>query len=143
MDEEIFPVCSPGFPDIGRLTEPADLTRTTLIHDLSVDPAIGFVTWDMWLRAAGVPESQPQRGMRIDNSAAVLQAAIEGRGVALARSILARDDLAAGRLRRLFPEVQVPSKLAYYVVYRAEYASLAKLQAFRNWLIEEATPLRS
>ncbi|WP_018240727.1 transcriptional regulator GcvA [Ensifer sp. BR816] len=143
MDEDVFPVCSPSFGDIGNLTEPADLTRTTLIHDLSVDPAIGFVTWDMWLRAADVPESQPQRGMRIDNSAAVLQAAIEGRGVALARSILARDDLAAGRLQRLFPGVKVASKLAYYVVYRSEYASLPKLQAFRSWLIEEAATIRS
>ncbi|WFU11865.1 transcriptional regulator GcvA (plasmid) [Rhizobium sp. CB3090] len=143
MDEEVFPVCSPGFPDIANLTQPADFTRTTLIHDLSVDPAIGFVTWEMWLSAAGVPGGQPQRGMRIDNSAAVLQAAIEGRGVALARSILARDDLAAGRLLRLFPAVQVPSKLAYFVVYRAEYASLPKLRTFRDWLIDEAKTLRS
>lgn len=44
MDEEIFPVCSPGFCDKLNLTAPSDLTRTTLIHDLSVDPAIGFVT---------------------------------------------------------------------------------------------------
>ncbi|CDX57687.1 DNA-binding transcriptional dual regulator [Mesorhizobium plurifarium] len=138
MDEEVFPVCSPSFPDIGNLIEPADLNRTTLIHDLSVDPAIGFVTWDMWLSAAGVTDSQPKRGMRIDNSAAVLQAAIEKRGVALARSILARDDMAAERLQRLFTAVKVPSKLAYYLVYRSEYASLPKLQAFRNWLTEEA-----
>ena len=138
MDEEIFPVCSPGFPDMGNLAEPADLTRTTLIHDLSVDPAIGFVTWDMWLQAAGVPKSQPHRGMRIDNSAAVLQAAIERQGVALARSILAHDDLTAGRLQRLFPAFTMPSKLAYYVVYRSEYASLPKLQAFRSWIVEEA-----
>ncbi|MDK1493031.1 transcriptional regulator GcvA [Sinorhizobium sp. 7-81] len=143
MDEEVFPVCSPQFSNLGDLSEPADLARTTLIHDLSVDPAIGFITWEMWLRAAGVPETQPQRGMRIDNSAAVLQAAVEGRGVALARSILARDDLAAGRLLRLFPAVRVPSKLAYYVVYRAEYASLPKLRTFRDWLIDEATPSRS
>ncbi|CDX33292.1 DNA-binding transcriptional dual regulator [Mesorhizobium sp. SOD10] len=138
MEEEVFPVCSPSFPDMGNLAEPADLARTTLVHDLSVDPAIGFITWDIWLRGAGVPESQPTRGMRIDNSAAVLQAAIEGQGVALARSILARDDLAAGRLQRLFPAIKVPSTLAYYVVYRAEYASLPKLQAFRSWLVEEA-----
>ncbi|MCZ4088620.1 transcriptional regulator GcvA [Sinorhizobium psoraleae] len=138
MEEEIFPVCSPSFTDASRIAEPADLARSTLIHDLSVDPAIGFITWDMWLRSAGVHEGQAQRGMRIDNSAAVLQAAIEGRGVALARSILARDDLAAGRLRRLFPEVQVSSKLAYYVVYRAEYSSLPKLRTFRDWLMEEA-----
>jgi len=142
MDEEVFPVCSPSFSENGRLDVPADLTRQTLIHDLSVDPAIGFVTWDLWLRAAGVFDTQPHRGMRIDNSAAVLQAAIEGRGVALARSILAHDDLVAGRLQRLFPEVAVPSKLAYYVVYRAQYASLPKLQAFRDWLLEEAGAAR-
>ncbi|MBB4237929.1 transcriptional regulator GcvA [Rhizobium esperanzae] len=141
MEEEIFPVCSPSFPDLSNFAEPADLTQTTLIHDLSVDPAIGFVTWDTWLRAAGVGEAQAQRGMRIDNSGAVLQAAIEGRGVALARSILARDDLTAGRLQRLFPEVHVPSKLAYYVVYRQEYSSLPKLRMFRDWLVEEAAVL--
>lgn len=138
MEEEIFPVCSPSFSDVNGFAKPDDLTRTTLLHDLSVDPAIGFVTWDIWLRTAGVPDGQAQRGMRIDNSGAVLQAAIEGRGVALARSILARDDLAAGRLQRLFPEVHVPSKLAYYVVYRQEYSSLPKLKMFRDWLVEEA-----
>ncbi|MBB4276435.1 DNA-binding transcriptional LysR family regulator [Rhizobium mongolense] len=37
----------------------------------------------------------------------------------------------------------MPSILAYYVVYRAEYASLPKLQAFRNWLIEEAAAVQS
>jgi len=138
MEEEIFPVCSPSFADASSFIEPSDLARTTLIHDLSVDPAIGFITWDMWLRSAGAREGQAQRGIRIDNSAAVLQAAIEGHGMALARSILARDDLAAGRLQRLFPEVRVSSKLAYYVVYRAEYSSLPKLRTFRDWLMEEA-----
>ncbi|AGB73449.1 MULTISPECIES: transcriptional regulator GcvA [Rhizobium] len=142
MDEEVFPVCSPRFSEIGSLNVPADLTRQTLIHDLSVDPALGFVTWDRWLRAGGVSDSQPQRGMSINNSAAVLQAAIEGRGVALARSILAHDDLTAGRLKRLFPDVTVPSTLAYYIVYRSQYASLPKLQAFRNWLLEEAGTAR-
>jgi LysR family glycine cleavage system transcriptional activator len=69
----------------------------------------------------------------------VLQAAIDGQGVALARSIMARDDLAAGRLVRLFREVELPSVLAYYVVYRPECASLPKLVAFRDWLVEEAS----
>jgi len=36
---------------------------------------------------------------------------------ALARSIMAHDDLAAGRLVRLFPEISLASPLAYYVVY--------------------------
>ena len=138
MDEEIFPVCSPALRDRLELGTPADLTRHTLIHDLSVDPSIGFMTWEMWLRKAGVTEPMTHRGMRINNSAAVLQAAIEGQGVALARSIMARDDMAAGRLLRLFPDISVPSALAYYVVYRSERSSLRRSEAFRRWLFEEA-----
>jgi len=76
--------------------------------------------------------------MKINNSAAVLQAAAEGHGVALARSVMARDDLASGRLVRLFPEISVASELAYYVVYRPECASLPRLTTFRDWLLVEA-----
>lgn len=78
------------------------------------------------------------RGMQINNSAAVLQAVIDGHGVALARSVMARDDLAAGRLIRLFPNVKVTPALAYYIVYRAERSILPRLVAFREWLISEA-----
>jgi LysR family transcriptional regulator, glycine cleavage system transcriptional activator len=69
----------------------------------------------------------------------VLQAAIDGHGVALARSIMARDDVAAGRLVRLFADVKFASLLAYYVVYRPECATLPKLVAFRDWLVGEAS----
>jgi LysR family glycine cleavage system transcriptional activator len=68
----------------------------------------------------------------------VLQAAIDGHGVALARSIMASDDLAAGRLVRLFPEIELRSSLAYHVVYDPEHATLSKLRAFRDWLVREA-----
>lgn len=72
------------------------------------------------------------------NSAAVLQAAIDGHGIALARSVMAADDFATGRLVRLFPAISCKSPLDYYVVYRAECSSLPKLSAFRDWLFEEA-----
>jgi LysR family glycine cleavage system transcriptional activator len=138
LDEEIYPVCSPALLAGGALRTPSDLATQTLIHDLSVDAHVGFATWEMWLERAGAREVPTARGLRINNSAAVLQAAVEGHGVALARSIMVRDDLAAERLVRLFPEVELASELAYYVVYRGECASLPKLAAFRDWLFEEA-----
>ncbi|ELW9531020.1 transcriptional regulator GcvA [Burkholderia cenocepacia] len=140
MDEDVYPVCSPGLLR-GRpcLQKPADLARETLIHDLSMDSRTGFPAWDTWLRKAGVADAATGRGMQINNSAAVLQAAIEGHGVALARSVMARDDLATGRLVRLFPEITYASPLAYYIVYRDECSGLAKLVAFRDWLLREAT----
>lgn len=139
MDEEVYPVCSPAFLGArARLRTPEDLAVETLIHDLSMDGHTRFPTWDSWLQHAQVRDVSTTRGLRINNSAAVLQAAIEGHGVALARGVMARDDVAAGRLVRLFPEIQFTSPLAYYVVYRAECASLPRLVAFKEWIVAEA-----
>lgn len=138
MDEEVYPVCSPAFLKQHHLRKPTDLAGQTLLHDHSVDSHVGFVTWDVWLEHAGVSGVVTKRGMRINNSAAVLQAAIDGHGVALGRSVMARHDITAGRLVRLFPKIACPSELAYFVVYRPECSSLTRLQAFRDWLMREA-----
>ncbi|MGC7404729.1 transcriptional regulator GcvA [Pandoraea pneumonica] len=139
MDEEVFPVCAPSWlREHPALQHPADLRGMPLIHDLSVDKDAGFVTWPSWLARAGVSGVPARSGLKINNSAAVLQAAIDGHGIALARSVLVRDDLAAQRLVRLFPDVDCSSPLAYYVVYRAECATLPRLAAFREWLIQAA-----
>lgn len=137
MGEEVYPVCSPSLlTEASRLRNPESLIKQTLIHDLSMDSHTGFPTWEAWLNKAGLTGAGTSRGMKINNSAAVLQAAIDGQGIALARSVMARDDLAAGRLARLFPEIRFESALAYYVVYRKECANLPRLKAFRDWLFE-------
>ena len=94
-----------------------------LIHDLSVYTHVGSLHGGAWL----------------NNSAAVLQAAIEGHGIALARSVMAHDDVSSGRLIHLFPEIILASELAYYVVYRNECVAFPKVASFRNWLMQEAT----
>ena len=138
MDEEVYPVCAPALPWSATLQAPGDLRGQVLIHDQSVDTSTGFASWQAWLRHAGVQGVPTDRGLRINNSAAVLQAAIDGQGVALARSVMAHDDLAAGRLVRLFPQVRLESALAYYVVYRPECIAQPKVAAFRDWLLREA-----
>lgn len=138
MDEDVFPVCSPRLlQGKGRLQKPQDLMEQTLIHDHSMDSFTGFPSWDAWLRHAGAAAHKKMRGLKINNSAAVLQAAAEGQGVALARSVMAAEDVASGRLVRLFPSISFQSPLAYYAVYRAECASLPRLAAFRRWLFEQ------
>ena len=139
MDEEVYPVCSPDMlRGTDRLTNPAELEHETLIHDLSMDGHAGFPTWAAWLQKAGVAAASGARGMKINNSAAVLQAAIGGHGIALARSVMARDDLASGKLVRLFSGIRFCSPLAYYVVYHADHAGLPRIRAFRDWLMLEA-----
>lgn len=139
MDEEIYPVCSPQLlHDPHRLQLPADLLSETLIHDLSMDSHSGFPTWSSWLTQAGVRVESTIRGMKINNSAAVLQTAIEGHGIALARSVMARGDLASGRLVRLFKDIHFESPLAYYIVCRDGCSSSPRQTVFRDWLIKEA-----
>ena len=138
MDEEVYPVCAPALLATATLQAPGDLRGQVLIHDQSVDTSTGFASWQAWLRHAGVQGVPTDRGLRINNSAAVLQAAVDGQGVALARSVMAHDDLAVGRLVRLFPQVRLESTLAYYVVYRPECIAQPKVAAFRDWLLREA-----
>ncbi|QNX03714.1 hypothetical protein IC798_18875 (plasmid) [Acinetobacter seifertii] len=98
-----------------------------------------FPTWNKWLESAGLANLGVRSGLQINNSAAVLQAALEGQGIALARSVMAYDDIKSGRLVRLFERVQYKSPLAYYVVYRPEGLKLPKILAFNEWLMEEVT----
>jgi LysR family glycine cleavage system transcriptional activator len=73
----------------------------------------------------------------LNDSAAVLQAAIAGNGVALGRTRLVAAHLRDGRLVRPFGEAQ-PFAYAYYVVHRPQRASDPGIVAFREWLLEEA-----
>lgn len=145
FDEDIYPVCSPVFRRAhGGLRSASSLKSGMLIHDLSMENSSGFPTWAAWFEEKGVSGIDATRGLRINNSAAVLQAAIDGHGVALGRSVMAHDDLAAGRLVRLFGNAPYPTRLAYYVVYRVESAGSPRLMAFRDWLgAESLKPQRS
>ena len=139
LAEEVFPVCSPGLlKGPPPLRGPDDLRHKTLIHDATIGFDADFPSWPRWLAAAGVRGVDAGRGLRINASAAVTQAAIAGQGVALGRSVVVADDLAAGRLVRLFPDVRCSVGWAYWVVHTPEGARLAKVAAFRDWLVAEA-----
>lgn len=89
----------------------------------------------MWLLAAGVEGVDPERGPSFADSAMVVQAAVEGLGLALARSALAAADLAAGRLVRPF-DVSLPAEFAYYIVCPPAHLERPAIKAFRDWLVE-------
>ncbi len=132
MTEELFPVCAPGLLDAGPpLKTPADLKNHTLLHDdMRVD-------WRMWLMAVGETEVDAERGPGYQHSNLVIQAAEQGDGVALARSVLVERALAAGRLIRPF-DFALQTNYAYYVVCPHANLDRPKARAFREWLLREA-----
>jgi len=130
LEEEIFPVCSPRLLQGARpLRVPADLAQHVLLHDDSEED------WRRWLVAAGVAGVDATRGPVIDDSSMVLQAAVDGQGVALTRSALAALDLAAGRLVRPF-DVSLRSRFAYWLVAPERAFERPKVKAFVDWVLE-------
>ncbi len=136
MDDVVFPVCSPTLLEGAKpLGKPEDLRHHTLLHDPTTDDT--SKDWVTWLKAAGVTGVDASRGPGFTDSSMVLQAAIEGQGVALGRSALAGNDLEAGRLVQPFGPA-IPSDYRYYVVLPPGAAARPKVQVFKDWLLAEA-----
>ncbi len=132
MTEDIFPVCSPALLSGEHpLRAPGDLEHQVLLHD------DGHGDWRTWLLAAGIDRVDPTRGPIFTDSSMLIQAAMAGQGVALARGVLAADELAAGRLVRPFT-LSLPTEYAYYLVCPQSTAEQPKIAAFRDWLLDEA-----
>ena len=132
MIEEVFPVCAPSLLASGPpLRQPADLKNFTLLHDdMRID-------WRMWLMAAGETTIDWNKGPGYQHSNLVIQAAEQGDGVALARSVLVEGAIAAGRLVKAL-DFALPVEYAYYIVCPHANLNRPKVKAFRAWLIEEA-----
>ena len=94
-------------------------------------------TGSKWLDAAGVSNVDLSRGPVLNQASMALDAAVDGQGVALARSALAAWDLIGGRLVRPFA-LALPVPYAYWIVCPKATAKLPKIATFRDWLLAEA-----
>jgi LysR family glycine cleavage system transcriptional activator len=138
MNEHIYPVCSPRLM-AGKhpLRTIDDLRHHTLIHDGTLPHGSAFPSWAIWLEAAGAPGVDSTRGLHVNASMLAIQAAVDGQGVALGRSVLVEDDVATGRLVRPFAAT-LPLRYAYYVVHPKTLAKDSRVPLFRRWLLAEA-----
>ncbi|MCP3471000.1 transcriptional regulator GcvA [Bradyrhizobium sp. CCGUVB1N3] len=130
--ERLFAVCSPKLL-LGRrgLSKPTGILKYPLIHlDSRAD-------WTHWLREAGIDESAVTHGPLLNRASMVIDAAIDGQGIALARTTLAAWDLINGRLIRPFPN-SLPLSKTYWIVCPKATSNVPKIVTFRNWLLAEA-----
>lgn len=137
FEELVFPVCSPFLLSHEPLRAPLSvLKKLPLIHDTTAHLESDLPTWRSWMAQNGVTGIDCSRGLFL-NSMLAVQAAVDGRGVLLGRSVIVADDLAAGRLVRPF-DIAIKVPQAYYIVMRADCESAPKVAAFRRWLTHEA-----
>ncbi|MDU8910306.1 LysR substrate-binding domain-containing protein [Aestuariicoccus sp. MJ-SS9] len=133
--EVICPVASPRVLEAAGLRMPSDLLSARLIH--LEEPVRERPGWRDWFAAFGINGQAPEAGLRLNDYALVLQAAIAGEGIAFGwRHVtepLIRQGLLAARR-----DWSWETRLGFYLVWsRARPLGEAAAQV-RDWIVESA-----
>lgn len=120
-----FPVCAPALA-ASLPRDPARLLEGDLLLEEMDMP------WHAWFRSAGVAVTAPLRGTRFFDAGNAIDSAVAGQGLALGDTILAADDVAAGRLVR--PYAQTAIYDAYHLVAPAPHFRRPPVKAFVDWV---------
>lgn len=129
FDEEVFPVCSPALmAALPRPLHPRALLSQPLLHTSLHD------FWPAWLDAAGVATDGGRRGSFFNQAALALQAAADGRGVALACDALVARELTDGSLVQPFPQ-RLKTGWCYRLATPKDALSMEELESMRTRLL--------
>ena len=129
--EQLFPVCAPKLA-AGRnpIRQASDLLKFPLLR---LDD---WKNWSRWFEAAGVVDPV-FHGPVLNRASMLIDAAVDGQGIALARTALAASDLINGRL--VCPiDVSLRMSNTYWIVCPKAASGLPKISSFRKWLLAEA-----
>jgi LysR family glycine cleavage system transcriptional activator len=141
--EEMTPVASPWLLKSSAAIRGApDLLQFALIEDAH-EAHQEWLTWRRWFDERGFPELQPKRWLYFNYSYQMVQAALSGQGLVLARLPLIADSLARGDLVEALPGQRVKSPWSYWLVPGPRSAQRPEIQAFTQWLLREAEATRS
>ena len=143
--EQLTPVASPWLLKEGKpLLRGEDLTQHALIdvsgtHNKQTED---WLSWRRWLDSQGLKKLEPKRWLYFNYAHQMLQAALTGQGVALARMPLVADSLACGDLVEVFPGHRMDAPMAYYILVAPRSSERPEIQAFCAWLLAQAEVTR-
>ena len=132
LSPQLVAIGSPELLMDGPVSSPVDCLRYPLLQDRD------RTDWSVWLEAHGVKASRSAaKGPSYADDALLIQGAIAGQGLAIVRDVYAAGALAAGSII-LAIDAPVPTQTGYFVVTRPDRASVPKIAAFRQWIMQEA-----
>lgn len=132
VEEAVIAIASPLLVErLGRPEAGDNLGKYPLLHD-------AHDYWGQFFdQVIGRGASTPAQNIRFNQTALAIDAAIAGQGLALANHFFVADDLAAGRLLRVFPgELRVGAD--FYIVTPRKPRHPASVAAVRDWLLAAA-----
>lgn len=144
FDTVVIPVCSPKLIETDfNLEEPQDLFHHTLCYVDCRTEGMVWPDWSIWMAAAGIDNFDDSRCVAFTDSSHVVQAVTDGNAVGLVELAMVENDLAQGRLVRLFDiGVSVAEEYAYHLVYPESSSEDPGMQALRKWILSEAKQVK-
>ncbi len=135
MTERHIAVCAPQLLPEGQDVDAVDLSSLTFLHVLaSADQR--YLTWQRWLDAAGLGQTDTRGGLEFDLLDLVIEAACNGLGVAVADRSMVAPLMQAGQLVQVL-DVEVEGHESYWLVTRADQPSSGHVRALHDWLRTE------
>ena len=149
--EQLTLVASPWLLKTQPIHTIADLMACTWIESIDWQSAhhLQWLSWQRWLethaasdQAAQTSLPSPARWLYFNYSHQVVQAALTGQGVALARLPLVAESLASGNLVEVLPHTRLNSPLAYWLLQAPRSKARPEVRAFCDWLRLQAGQTR-
>ncbi|KQW99735.1 LysR family transcriptional regulator [Acinetobacter sp. Root1280] len=134
--EEVFPVCSPSYlSQFNKDDESENIFAKSLLY--LDDSQKDWITWAEWFEAVHYPVIKPKNRVNINNYPMLLQAAINGQGVALAWGSLVDDYLKSGVLVRPI-ETVLRTEANFSMLEPTDRGVVPpSVKQFRSWLLEQ------
>ena len=142
--ETITPVASPWLIKTNPpIKAPADIGRFTLIEAGDAHRThLEWLTWRRWFEVNNMPRAQPRRWLYFNYAYQMVQAALTGQGLVLARSSLIAESLANGDLVEVLPHHRMDSPMSYWLIPAPRSVMRPEIQAFGEWLQGQAAVTR-
>jgi DNA-binding transcriptional LysR family regulator len=143
--EQLTVVASPWLlKSTPSIQKPKDLLNFTLIEagDTHRTQNLEWLSWQRWFEAQKLPTFEPKRWLYFNYAHQIVQAALTGQGIALARMPLVADSLASGDLVEVLPQARLDSPMAYWLLAAPRSAQRPEIKAFCAWLQAQAKTTR-
>jgi LysR family glycine cleavage system transcriptional activator len=131
--EDVLPMMHPALRERFDVRSPEDLLSLPLIFS-----EINLVQWPRWFAANGVPLGPTSYPLKFDRAYLVIDAALQGMGIALDSSRLAERFLRSGELVPVFADRKAMQVHAHHLVYPSLHGRWNKVMRFVEWLRESA-----
>ena len=142
--EQLTPVASPWLlKSSPPLKKPVDLAQFALIEAGDAHRThLEWLTWQRWFDEQQQSKLQPKRWLYFNYAYQMVQAALTGQGVVLARLPMVAESLANGDLIEPLPGLRMDSPHAYWLIIGPRSAQRAEIKAFSGWLMTQAKATR-